>query len=414
MRRKTLTPLKPLLRRSPLQPNESLTSLLARLTRMNGYPSPTFLLRLCCPEYPVQKGSLLQTENLKRLAILTGIPADELWAASEVGFGQPVSTPNRWADPFPRWLGLSHTLVWYCPACLAEAAYHRRIWYPVSSAVCLHHTCLLMDGCPVCHRPVSADDLIRFHCGTCFADLRQAVPIPIPTDGQEWLAQTLLQSWQMSGSATQTDLPQYSPRILCRMADGLALGIAYISQHGAQIPHLPNFSCKFRSLRSVLQHLTPLQSLRIYATAIQCMAHWPEGFRRFLYWCEPDPKRDLEKKLKFLIFYWGDKLWHGLPFRFIWEAFHDFRADRSRFISGVADRGMTIEQLPAYACVDEAARILAVSREEILMLVEQKRLLPVRIWGKWAGALFFSRQDLRDWSQKQFCLSISETESQYL
>lgn len=404
-------PLKPLLRRSPLLPGESLASFVARLARLNGYPSSAFLLRLCCPEYPVQKGSLLKTENLERLAVLTGIPADELWAVSDVGFGQVVGLRDRWTDPFPRWTGLIRPLprVWYCPACLAEAAYHRSIWCPVSSAVCLRHTCLLIDRCPVCHRPVTADDLIRWHCGACFADLRQTVPVAIPTHGQAWLAQTLLQSWQIGGDATQPDFPQHSPRILCRMADGLALGIAYFSQHGAQIPNLPKFSCKFYALDRVLQHLTPLQSFHIYATAIQCMVNWPEGFRRFLSWCEPDPKRDLQRKLKFLISYWADKLWNGRSFRFIWEAFHEFRADRSRFISGVADRGMTIERLPAYACIDEAARILAVSREEILMLVEQNMLLPVRIWGKWAGALFFSREDLRDWSQKQFCLNISET-----
>ena len=403
MSRRIVAPLKPLLRRSPLLPGESLASLLARLTRLNGYPSPNFLMRLCCYDYPVRKGSLLQAENLERLAILTSIPADELWAASEVGIFQPVGLPNRWEDPFLHWTGLSHPMptTWYCPACLAEAAYHRWIWYPVASAVCLRHTCLLMHTCPACHRPVSADDLIRLHCRTCFADLQQVPATPIPTDSKEWLAQTLLQSWQLGGSATQNDLPQQSPRILCRMADGLALGIVYLSRCGAQVSHIPNLSGKSRSLHRLLQHLAPPQILQIYATAIQCMVDWPEGFRRFLYWCEPDPKRDLEKRVKALIMFWATHLWNGAAFRFIWDAFHDFRADRLRFISGAADRDMTFAQLPGYANVGEAAQILELSREEILNLVKKNLLSPARIWGKRAGDLFFLRADLRDWSQAE-------------
>ena len=167
MNRGIVVPLKPLLRRSPLLPGESLPSLLARLTHLNGYPSSTFLMRLFCHDYPVRKESLFEEENLKRLAVLTGIPADELCTASAVGVVQKVRPPNRWEDPFPVWTGLTHPMetVWYCPACLAERAYHRWIWQPVSSAVCLRHTCLLMPACPECHQPVSVDDLIGPECG---------------------------------------------------------------------------------------------------------------------------------------------------------------------------------------------------------------------------------------------------------
>jgi hypothetical protein len=406
-----VVPLKPLLRRSPLLPGESLPSLLARLTHLNGYPSSTFLMRLFCHDYPVRKESLFEEENLKRLAVLTGIPADELCTASAVGVVQKVRPPNRWEDPFPIWTGLTHPMetVWYCPACLAERAYHRWIWQPVSSAVCLRHTCLLMPACPECHQPVSVDDLIRLHCRACFADLRQTHPTTIPTDENEWMAQTILQCWQTGGSVAQNDFPQQSPLTLCRIADGLALGIAYLSRCGAQVSYIPNLSGKSRSLHRLLQHLAPPQTLQIYATAIQCMVNWPEGFRRLLYWCEPDPKRDLEKRVKALIKFWATHLWNCAAFRFVWDAFHDFRSDRLRFLSGVADRGMTFEQLPAYANVGEAAQILEVSREEILNLVRRNMLSPTRVWGKRAGDLFFWREDLRDWGQNQFCLTISET-----
>ncbi len=401
MSRGIVVPLKPLLLRSPLLPGESLSSLLARLTHLNGYPSLMFLMRLFCHDYLVRTGSLFEEENLERLAVLTGIPADELWAASAVGVVQKVRQPNRWEDPSPIWTRLTHPMqtVWYCPVCLAERAYHRWIWQPVSSAVCLRHTCLLMPACPECHQPVSVDDLIRLHCRACFADLRRAHPKTIPTDENEWMAQIILHNWQTGGPATQNDLPQQAPLTLCRMADGLALGIAYLSRRGAQVSHIPNFSGKPRSLLRLLQHLAPLQTLQIYATAIQCMVDWPEGFRRFLYWCEPDPKRDLEKRVKALITFWATHLWNGAAFGFIWDAFHDFRSDRLRFLSGVADRGMTFAQLPAYASVGEATQILELSREEILNLVKKNLLSPARIWGKRAVDLFFWREDLRDWSQ---------------
>lgn len=419
MRRAISFPTKPLLRRSPLLPGESLPSLLARLTLLNGYSSPSVLGRLYRSDHSVWlKHPPLKNENFDRLEILTGIPTAELWSASEYCLFQKVGDCNCLGESFPLWIMMVHSTqaAWYCPKCLTEAAYHRLIWSPVSSAVCLKHACLLMNDCPQCHHSVTVDDLVRVRCHTCLTDLRRIPPITFKMSENEKMAQMALQGLRTGYFTPHPSWPQQPPMTLCCLADGFALGIAYLSKHGFPHSNIPNLSCKAHSIRDLLQHLSPIQVLQAYTMAIQCILDWPEGFRRFLYWCEPNPKQELGKRVKALIGFLATKLWSSDPFRFVWNAFWIFDGDRLNFISGFAVREMTFEQLPAYASADEAAHILDISEDALFSLVENNFLSPTQIWRKNSCQLFFRRADLRTWSQNpnRFCLTISETQSHYI
>lgn len=400
MRRAIPSAVKPLLRRAPLFPGESLSSLVVRLALLNGYSSLSILERLCQPNHLARRENLLQREGLNRLAHLSGVSVEELWAASDAYFLREPLHLNEWNEFY---LPLAATVrstrsAWYCPKCLTEAAYHRLIWRPVSSAACLKHACQLMSGCPKCQQPVSIGDIVRLRCRYCYSDLRTAKSVALSGDEHELNAQMAMQSWLTGVPAPNLNWPQPPPETLCRLADGLALGMVYLSKH-RPYPQIPGISRGCGSRHNHLQQLSPSQLLHTYALAIQCMVDWPQGFRQFLYWCEPNPKREPGKSAQGLFTYLAKNMWNDDASHFIWKAFHAFSMDRLYFLWGRAERGMTYEQLPAYANAEEAAQILGISKNTLLFLVEKKSLTPIRIWHGISYQYFFQRDELRNLSQ---------------
>ena len=391
---------KPLLRHSPIFPGESLSSFIARLVVLNGYSSLSILERLCQSDHWTRCENFLHLEGLNRLAQLSGAPAEELWTASDAYLAGEPFPLNDMEMFYPSLTATvrSTRFAWYCPKCLTEATYHRLIWRPVSSAACLKHTCQLMGGCPKCHQPVSVYDVVQLHCRHCRTDLRTAKSSTLPGNEYELTAQMAVQSWLTGGVAPKLNWPECPPQTLCRLADGLALGMIYLSKQKTY-PRIPEISRGCSSRPSRLQQLSPSQILFAYALAIQCMVDWPQGFRRFLYWCEPNPKREPGKSLPGLFTYLAKNLWNNESSVFIWDAFHAFAMDRRYFLWGRAEKQMAYEQLPAYANPEEAAQILEVSQDALSLLVEKRSLTPIRLWHGISYRYFFQRDELRNLSQ---------------
>jgi hypothetical protein len=391
---------KPLLRRSPLFPGESLASFVARLAVLSGYSSLSILERLLQLDPLTRRENLLQLEGLKRLAQLSGASVEDLWSASDAYL---VGGPLPLDDMGMLYSSLTATVrstrsAWYCPRCLIEAAFHRLIWRPVSSAACLKHACLLMSGCPKCRQPVSVYDIVRSRCCHCYTDLRTAKPLALSRIGHELNAQRAIQSWHTGGIAPRLNWPDHPPETLCRLADGLALGMIYLSKQRTY-PQIPGISRDYGYRPSRLQQLSPSQLLFAYSLAIQCMVDWPQGFRRFLYWCEPNPKPEPGKSLQSLFTYLAKNLWNNNASVFIWDAFHAFEMDRLYFLWGRAEQQMTYEHLPAYANSEEAARILGISQDALSLLVEKRSLTPIQFWHGISYLYFFHRDELRNLSQ---------------
>jgi hypothetical protein len=142
---------------------------------------------------------------------------------------------------------------------------------------------------------------------------------------------------------------------------------------------------------------------QVYAAAIRCILdYWPEGFRRFLYWCEPNLERDLRKKVNTLTTFWANQLWNSYAFRFVWEAFHGFDADRFCYTVGLLYRPPAKYHLISYRlCQYERndADFSDLARDTIRFDGKKGELLPAQIWRKNMRYLFFRREDLRDWCQ---------------
>jgi hypothetical protein len=400
---------RPLLRRSPLEPGESLPSLLARLKILNGYSSPALLERLILPDYPDRPDCPSQKLTFDRLSALTGVLALDLYAASDHCFTQ-ANLPGRWPMvsaqevpilDFPSLSSAIHptNASWYCPKCLEESAYHRLIWRPAAISACLEHTCLLVNHCPQCRGPVSIYDIIRLHCSQCGADLRRASAVTVNEDEVGQLAQATMQGRLLNHPVPDRNWPQQPSKALCSLADGLALGMFFLPRNSPFGFQIPGMARKPRLIRCALQRLEPNQDFRAYAAAVQCMTDWPEGFRTFLYRCEPDPKCELRATLKSLYAYWTTKQWNNPSILFIWEEFNRFHTDRVWFASGFSDREMHFSQLPAYAGSREAALMLGVPENVLLRLGQMNVLSRTNIRHFNASQSFYLHRELRKMKQ---------------
>lgn len=398
MRSNSIFTFRSLLRRSPLLPGESLSSLVARLAILNGYSSLSILERLFQSYYFVRGACFLQEDELIRLAVLTGIPYDDLLDSSDVHFRQKPSRVSCSDESFSSGVIAFRPTqaTWYCPKCLAEVAYHRLIWRPISSAVCLKHACQLVNNCPQCKRPVSIYDVVLKRCSYCHRDLSKVNTVGLQGSEQGLLAQTTMQKWLNNCSVPNLNWPQQDPLVLCLLAEGLAFGIVYFSLHHTH-PGIQNLTCKNGGKRNLMQQLSPLEVIQVYSLAVQYMVNWPEGFRSFLYWCEPDPKHDFSKRVKTLMSYLAQNLWNSDSCLFIWNAFHTYSDDRLCYTRGYPE--FTFEKLPAYANSYETAQILGVLDGFLPSFAEKKLLIPARIWQKRDLNFFYKREDLRNLSQ---------------
>jgi predicted site-specific integrase-resolvase len=412
-------PLKSLLRLSPLQPGESLPSLVARLTLLNHYASPAILQRISLAQWPDRPDCPSRAATFRRLEALTRIPAFELYAASDhaIVSTQPPSSWLAWQplDPekgIPFW---DHTPVrgsvrptqasHFCPNCLSEAAHHRLAWRPVTMSVCLIHDCLLAQACPQCQSPVSIRDIVLLRCACCRADLRQATTSSIQTEAWGRTAQETLWAWLTGRSAPDPDLgwPKHDPPVLCSLAEGLAMGMLSFPERFPYHPLAPTIPLKVHHGRNTLSRHPTSQIYWAYTAALKWMVYWPEGFREFLQHCAPRPGASLDSALGFFYSYWVRQQWNHDQFRFIREALDSFGTDRACFLASQAQPNIPFERAFAYARLEEAAQILGTAESMVHRLGQMGLIHPCRFDSSRSCETFFLRGDLlavkRGWNE---------------
>ncbi|MCX6077946.1 MAG: TniQ family protein [Chloroflexi bacterium] len=417
------TPLRHLLRLSPLQPGESLPSLLARLTILNCYDSPLILQQLVRAEWPDRPDCPSRTATFQRLEELTRIDASELYAASDHAivsthppFGLFSWKPSDLSKGAPYWISppefgsvcfsqTSH----FCPYCLGEGAYHRLAWRAVPMQVCLVHDRLLADACPHCNSPISIRDIILRLCPSCRFDLRQVTTLSIENEIWEHTAQETLWGWltdQSTADYNNLGWPNYPPPILCYLAEGLAKAMLVFSERFPPNLYAPTVPLKVKNSRIALIHLRPIEIFWAYTSALRWMVDWPDGFCEFLDRCAPQPDSSLEGELGFFYSAWICNRWNNEPFRFIRDAFAAFRTARMQFTRAESKQDAPIGPAFAYANLKETAQILQISKNVV------KRLAQIGLIQKVDCSFdgYFLRKDVRAmkncWNQ---LLSLGET-----
>lgn len=393
---------KPLLRRAPLAPGESLPSLLVRLGRLNYYASPTILERviLAGVDWPDSVECPHRRDLFERLALLTGVPAFELYQASDHRF---LPSPAQYAalceQRLPRRIlpknraGLrSSRAAQFCPYCLQEDPYQRLRWRPAAVTLCLTHHCLLTVGCPDCQAVVSIASLVRGQCAECHGDLGHPRSSPQGLGEWEEVVQQTLWAWLLGedSPAPQYAWPRQAPETLYHLAEVLAFGVLTNPERFASadsaclVPNPP------------LEHLAQLPGCGpatlgwAYSLALRGMTHWPEGLREFLHRAVPDPSIPLEQGL-------GRFYTHGLnraltapTFRFVWEAYHQFRFDR-RFWSSPTP-------IPIWSCIsmeETLGWLKKVEASVLLRLTQLGQLYHLKGQRLYATEVFFRRSEIR-------------------
>jgi TniQ len=239
------TKLQPLLNRANFLPDESLLSLLIRLTDLNSYDSLSILkgLVLDDPSYLEHVSDDFEipskARTYEKLSILTQLDVHSLYMATLHRFA-PILTsppnavafmrlPNDRMVPyhsqfrFPIQLRSQNTAQ-FCPKCLAEGAYHKLIWSPVAVSACLQHKCLLVDRCSKCNKDVSVFAIVKSQCEQCQADLTKAQIISVGNDAFGLSAQQVILSWFMEDKTPDVAaplLPQHPVSVLYKVLEDL-------------------------------------------------------------------------------------------------------------------------------------------------------------------------------------------------
>ncbi len=156
-----------LLKRKPLLPDESLVSLLTRLTQLNFYPSPNLIIELILDEINEPKlhndrlDFPVRPETYIKLSSLTLLDSIALYNATAHHFAQVLTSPpdsvkslelpgGSIVPYLPPLDMLNHIRPMcagqYCPVCLKEKAYHRLTWIPTAVSACLYKSQDLLRG----------------------------------------------------------------------------------------------------------------------------------------------------------------------------------------------------------------------------------------------------------------------------
>ena len=172
----------------------------------------------------------------------------------------------------------------FCPMCLKQAAYHRLIWTPLATSVCLEHTCLLLDRCQLCNRQVTARDIVNAKCNGCGANLSCAESVQADEFGL--LAQRVIQAWfsRHTPSLPDTFIPEELPRVLYRVVEGLRYIAQQLAASDWPLLHTLPFQPKGQMVNYTVgsSALSPVQSYCLYTTAFKGIVNWPTEFYRLL------------------------------------------------------------------------------------------------------------------------------------
>lgn len=338
---------KRLLRRSPLLPGESLSSLLARLTRLNYYDSPTTIEWLCQRGLEIH-GSVslalpVHARMFEWMAKLTQIDPADLYAATPHRFaevlrapdteGQSLELPSDMVMPrLPR--GTASKQIQptcrakFCPDCLQEWPYHRLIWAHVMSAACLKHQRLLVNQCPICHRSVNIRAVVYNQCNHCRADLSVTLSPVVGGDDFGLLGQAILQAWLLGQPVDTTSLgiPDQPRAVLWRVVEGLRFcvmgcGPEWGYMHRMMTTVLPPWP-------NELTKISPLHAYCLHATALKGIVNWPNGFYDFKKYPLREGRQvsgSLMADFGNLYASWLECRWRHPAFQFVQEAFNQFK-----------------------------------------------------------------------------------------
>jgi hypothetical protein len=171
-----------LLVRPKPEKGESFIGYLVRLTELNAYDTPSWILSLADIDYMELQWTFSfvfgKSPGLEKLADLTDNTVSDLqgliYPPSNVSQGKSEYDHDFYGASLNRSIIRPHHPK-ICPKCLAEFGYCFRIWECSLVTACPTHECMLFDRCPSCRRQIRAIRKSISIC-TCGCDWREIEP----------------------------------------------------------------------------------------------------------------------------------------------------------------------------------------------------------------------------------------------
>lgn len=262
----------------PPKPDETLTGYLMRLSTLNHYESPSWILSMArlgkdtwesgqwplfmfCPATAVMRLSELLALDLPALDALRYPPVETAGrgAGDHLFFGAPV--PRNVLQP---------QLPKACPECLKESRYCRRIWDFKLVTCCPIHQLLLVDRCPGCGKRLKWYRLAASVCG-CGFDLRGA-PRTSMNDAASRLCDMLCRACGPPGMQDEEGMKGDNPLAALNL-EHLVAAVLFISSRMIARGNLAGSGLTFLSNREM--HDLLLRTASIFEG-------WPDRFYDFL------------------------------------------------------------------------------------------------------------------------------------
>jgi hypothetical protein len=261
---KITTPTISLLMKTKLLPWESLESLLYRASRLNHLTGISNLERaLMLPK----QGALAQKRHLQ-LSIALGANLEDF--SSAIPTLAQKSNISLYSHLIPA-QQLALTSFRVCAQCITEIGYGKSYWTLSPFVVCEIHSCMLIDSCPACDKPLSGARPTYETCG-CGNDLSTTHGKPCAEHLSE-MSQILVSKFigQPLESSQASSYPDKFRSLGLRDMLDLLSFLGSISRDPGTT--YLNLSRRVVSLRPVY---------RRFQQATDALMNWPTGFHKLL------------------------------------------------------------------------------------------------------------------------------------
>jgi hypothetical protein len=359
-------------------PDESFAGYLSRLTELNSYDSPSWILQLARLGNYERKEALAFTERekLRYLSTLTGESVTQLLELTH----RKQRAKSRQSSLETKFFGLSVPrsaiqlrFTSICPACLRENGYIRRIWELTLVTTCTLHECRLVDECPKCHRNIP---FLRPRLGFCRCgnDLRKIEAASVKEDEME-LTQRVHTLCNLERAWVA---PQHNSELgALELCDLIHIVSLITSQY-----YRASYGCSVRAVDTTTRWLRGAIKLKagheLLCKTMHVFREWPNNFFAFLDWRARHLQSDV--RLTGVQRDFGE-LWSALhrkplspAFDFVRDAFETYLkrfwlGGHASQIRRLKDRGQT-----RYVSKPQALRILGIASETIDRLIELDEL----------------------------------------
>lgn len=267
-----------LLRTTRPKSDESLFGYIIRLTELNGYETPAWILKTARlnDQQLSQTGALLYKshKNLKFLARVVKANLSELEPLTCPPAGALGSTPLYLflGVPLPKFVIRSDRPL-ICPKCLLDTGYCHRIWDLIFVTVCPIHKCMLIDICPNCGSRIRwlRDSLSICRCTFDWQTACQPVK-----ESELRVARHLYQICRLSLSGQgEATLSKNNPLSRVDLQGFVQLMVFIAIQYAG---------LKGKD-RAKLKRLLNAELHPLFIEAFSVFENWPNRFYSFLDWC---------------------------------------------------------------------------------------------------------------------------------